>query len=214
MTHVDEELRLRLPIEPKLPHVVHDADDLPWTGNASDIHHASDGILVVKFAAYEGAIDHEHARRAGIVALAKSTSRHEVDAHHRQIIAADDARVRRIRRRRPRRFGRAPQSSRRISERHERQLVGVRRSLHAPLRAQPRDDLFGECLDARGGITIRRQSDLKRHHVRRVVAGIHARELHEAAHQQSAGHEQHRRHRDFRHDERAARTIRAPQVDA
>src|SRR5688572_21116495 len=95
-------------------HVVDNADDFPGPGRAArgvedarierhgaaDVDARADRVRAEETGARERLIDQHHLRLARAIAILKSASPHDTNAHRLQIIPADDARVRALTRQR------------------------------------------------------------------------------------------------------------------
>ena len=152
LAEIDEHLRFGRFIEAKLPHVVHDADDLPRVAVAPDIRDLSDRVLATEVAARQRLVDDEHPRLTRAIRFGKRPPGDHADAHDLQVTPAHEPGI--FSRKREGRglfrvFWRSPESGG-LSVGHHRQLVRVRRRLDSRKGFEPRDDLVGKCPDLRG----------------------------------------------------------------
>ena len=204
---VDEHLRRRLGVQPRLPHVFDDADDLlrRELHAAVEVHELPHRILVVEQPPHHGAVDDDHRRRGRIVARLEPAARHQPHAHRLQVVVADRADVRvvgvaaHLVRRAPRRHERAEV----IDDPEQRPGVGVAGALHTGQAAQFGEQTLDQRRLARRRVVLR-HDEIEHQQARRIPAGVDAREPGEGVDQQAGADEQHRRHRHLRDDEHVA----------
>ena len=205
-----KDLRLGVEIQSRLPNVGDDPHDLPRNRVRPGEHLPADDALAGEVAPREHLVDEQHPRLPGAIGLPETASREHLDAHHVQVVAADQADFRSVRLLRDRR--RFPEP-RRLAEADHRQL-SVRGGQHSRYCSDPGDQIVRKHLQPGERIPPRGERDLERQHVFRLVPGVHARQLEETVHQQRASREHHHRQRDLDAHEQRSRAAAPQEAEA